>query len=231
MKASKEKKFLCSSKREPAFISKGFTYWKEATTAFKKHEASDCHKEANEAVVVLPKQVGDIGEVLSVEVREEKRNNHKIFLTVLQNISFLGRQGLALQGGHEETESNFHQLFLLRAIDNPEIIPWMEKKTNKYTSHDIQNECLKIMALRALSKEICESSCYTIMADECTDTSNKEQFTICIRWIDENLIDHEDFIGLYQVDSIEANSLVSAIKDTLLRMGLSLTNCRGQCYD
>ena len=51
------------------------------------------------------------------------------------------------------------------------------------------------------------------------------------RWADHQLIDHEDFIGLYQVNSIDANSLVIAIKDTLLRMGLSLSNCRGQCYD
>lgn len=84
MKAFYEKKFLTSSKREPAFITKGFTYWKEATTAFKKHEASDCHREANEAVVVLPKQIlGHIGSVLSDEVKEEKRINRKIFLTIL----------------------------------------------------------------------------------------------------------------------------------------------------
>ena len=85
--------------------------------------------------------------------------------------------------------------------------------------------------VRKLSKNIRDSACYTIMADECTDTSNKEQFTVCIRWVDDELDDHEDFLGLYQVDSIDSNCLVQAIKDTLLRMGLSLSNCRGQCYD
>ena len=39
-----------------------------------------------------------------------------------------------------------------------------------------------------------------------TDITNKEQFTICLGWVDEKLNDHEDFIGLYQVDSIDANS-------------------------
>ena len=61
--------------------------------------------------------------------------------------------------------------------------------------------------MRDLSKKIRNSSCYTIMADECTDTSNKEQFTICMRWVDHNLNDHEDFIGLYQVDSIDSGTL------------------------
>ena len=49
-----------------------------------------------------------------------------------------------------------------------------------------------------------------------------------MRWVGEDLEDHEDFIGLYEVDGIDANSLVH---DTLLRMGLSLSQCRGQCYD
>ena len=72
----------------------------------------------------------------------------------------------------------------------------LKKKNNTYTSHEIQNECLQLLSLqilRDLSKKIRNSSCYTIMADECTDTSNKEQFTICMRWVDHNLNDHEDF--------------------------------------
>ena len=75
-----------------------------------------------------------------------------------------------------------------------------------------------------------DSACYAIMADECTDISNKEQFTICMRWVGEDLEDHEDFIGLYQVDNIDAKSLVHAIRDTLIRMELHLSQCRGQCY-
>ena len=55
------------------------------------------------------------------------------------------------------------------------------KKTNKYTSHEIQNECLHFLSLqlvRCLIKNIRDSAYYTVMADECTDVSNKEQFTI-----------------------------------------------------
>ena len=222
MRASSEGKFLTSCKREPAFISKGFIYWKEATTAFKKHQSSDCHKEATEALVILPQQIkGDIGEVLSNKHREEKALNRKMFLIILQNLSFLARQGLPLRG-HEDVSS-------LRSLDNNEIIEWL---TNKYTSHQIQNECLQIMALnivREISKNIRNGACYTLMADECTDISNQEQFTICMRWVDNDLADHEDFIGLYQVSNINASTLTATIKDTILRMGLSLSQCRGQC--
>ena len=194
MKASEQGKFLTSSRREPAFISKGFTYWKEATSAFRKHQACDCHHEANEAIIVLPKQILDVGEILSEENKAEKAMNRKAFLTILQNLAFLARQGLPLRGGQGDMESNFTQLLYLRSNDYPDILDWMKKKTDKYTCHDIQNECLQIMALnivRQLSRDIRSSSCYTIMADECTDISNHEQFTICIRWIGDDLKDHE----------------------------------------
>ena len=69
------------------------------------------------------------------------------------------------------------------------------------------------------------------MADECTDIANKEQFVICIRWVDNTLTDHEDVIGLYNVDTIDSNKLVATIEDVLLCMSLNLTRCRGQCYD
>ena len=111
----------------------------------------------------------------------------------------------------------------------------MAKKTNKYTSAAIQNECLEVMALhivRQICKDVAINGFYTIMADECTDVSNKEQFTICLRWVDGNLADHEDVLGLYTVGTIEADSLIKAIFDVVVcRAGLSLNNCRGQCYD
>ena len=92
MTASHEGKLLASTKRDPAFISRGFTYWKEATTAFKKHQTSDCHREATEAVVLLPKQVlGDVGELLSLVHQEDKANNRRMLLKVLRSIRFLAR--------------------------------------------------------------------------------------------------------------------------------------------
>ena len=57
--------------------------------------------------------------------------------------------------------------------------------------------------------------------------SNKEQFTVNIRWVDERLKEHESFIGLCKVDAINADSLVFAIRDVLLRMNVNITNFRG----
>ena len=58
-----------------------------------------------------------------------------------------------------------------------------------------------------------------------------KQVVICLRWVSDSLDVHEEFIGLHVVDSIDANTLVSVIKDVLLRFNLLLSRIRGQCYD
>lgn len=69
------------------------------------------------------------------------------------------------------------------------------------------------------------------MADEVTDSSNKEQVVICLRIVDEQFEPHEEFVRMYQVDSIKSSSIVEVWKDTIVRLNLALSNCRGQCYD
>ena len=132
-----------------------------------------------------------------------------MLMKLLQNIKFLARQGLPLRG--DQGQGNFDQLILLRAEDDPSLLEWIRKKADKFTSPEIQNEILKIMALkllRTIAAGIHESPYFTVMIDETTDITNKEQCTVCIRWVDKNLEVFKDFIGFWQVSSIDANTLV-----------------------
>ena len=129
MSAELEKKFLASTRRDLAFISKGFTYWKEATTAFQKHLASACHREAVSALQDLPNHVNDVGELLNAQHGKEKAVNRDMFRRILQNIRFLARQGLPLRGHGDDAESNFAQLMRLRAFDCAEVLEFVGKKT------------------------------------------------------------------------------------------------------
>ena len=107
------------------------------------------------------------------------------------------------------------------------------KERGQYTSHDIQNEIIAIRAnhvTRDLVLKI-SSGFFSITCNEYTDISNKEQLTIRIRWVDKELEAHEDFLRFYNIPDIGAETIVTAIKDVLLKLELSLTNCRGQCYD
>ena len=108
------------------------------------------------------------------------------------------------------------------------------RKSDNYVSADTRNELLKVMASR-ISRDIAsvlkQTSFFAISVDKSTDFANKEQVVICLRWVDDNLHAHEECIGLYEIDNISAATLVYVIKDTLLRMNLSLARTRGQCYD
>jgi len=88
-------------------------YWKEATTAFKKHQTSDCHREAVEALLVLPQCTKDIAESQDAEHVAQKVFNRHVFMIVLNNLMFLVHQGLALRGDGDEINSNFVQLLHL----------------------------------------------------------------------------------------------------------------------
>ena len=157
-----------------------------------------------------------------------------MFLKILQNVKFLARQSIALRGDGDEIDSNFVQLLQLRACDDPGVKDWLKKKANKYTSPEIQNEMLEVMALeilRKLSSQLQQAKFFAMMTDECTDASNCEQLVICFRWVDLDLEVHEEFFGLYQVSNIAADTLVAVLTDTLLRMNLTFSHCRGQCYD
>ena len=220
---------------DPSFTQKGFSYWKNGTIAFKKHASSNSHKEVEEVSIVLPRTCPDVGEMISSKHSQQKEENQDCLLKIISNLKFLARQGLPLRGDNADTDSNFMQLIKLRARDDPRLAVWIQKKTNKYVSHDIQNEILKVMALsvlRDIASSIHESTFYSIMCDECTDASNKEQVVICIRWIESsNLEVHEDVIGLYAVANISSATIVKVIKDALVRLQLGLNKCRGQCYD
>ena len=181
----------------------------------------------------MPRKCADIGEKLYAYHSEEKSKNRPIFLAILRNIRFLAQQGLALCGSIEE-ESNFIQLLKLEGEVDSQIKKWLRKKSGKYTHPEIQNECLQLMSLTILqeiSTNIQNSVYYTIMADEVTNSSNKEQFVVCLCWVDHDLVTHEELVGLYAVDNITSETLVNSLKDVLLGMGLSVQNCRGKCYD
>ncbi len=71
----------------------------------------------------------------------------------------------------------------------------------------------------------------SVTADEASDVYYKEQMCVVIRWVDEEYEIYEDSIGLIQVPKTDANTLICALKDILIRCILSLSQCRGQAYN
>ena len=145
-----------------------------------------------------------------------RTQNRHCFAKTIETLQCLARQGIPLRGDDDQ-ESNFIQLLKLRVKDDSVLESWLKDKELQYTSHDIQNEIIALMAnavIRNLVGEIGENY-FSIICDEYTDISNREQLTFCLRWVDSNLDAHEDFIPT--APNIGADTIASVIQDALLR--------------
>ena len=68
------------------------------------------------------------------------------------------------------------------------------------------------------------------MTDESSDVSNKEQVVVCIRWVDDELIANEEFVGIKPVERTTGEDIVLVLTETLTEMHLRIDDCPGQCY-
>lgn len=67
--------------------------------------------------------------------------------------------------------------------------------------------------------------------DGTQDVSGGEQEAICLRYVDHDLVLHEEFVGMYEVLVTTGENLAKVIMDVLLRLNLSISGLRGQAYD
>ena len=52
-----------------------------------------------------------------------------------------------------------------------------------------------------------------------------------MRWIDDDLIANEDFLGFYELPNIKSNTIVKAITDNFTRFNLPISDLCEQIYD
>ena len=92
---------------------------------------------------------------------------------------------------------------------------------------------MELMAHEVLRKIISpkREEIFSLIVDETRDIQGKEQVSICIRTVNDQLEAEEDFVGLYAVESTTAANLAAVIRDVITRLGLKMELMRGQCYD
>ncbi|KAL5508845.1 hypothetical protein EMCRGX_G004100 [Ephydatia muelleri] len=195
-----------SNNAATAFVTSGFCNWKDATVAFSKHLQSKSHIEAVEAVITLPKQTKDVGAQLSIAHKAEKKEARDMLQIILSSVRFLARQELALRGDGSDVSSNLTQLLHMLEL----------------MAHQV---------LRGILDDTHTSPFLAVMVDETRDQSNKEQLTLVLRWVSDDFTVSEEFVGLYYLSVIDAQSIVDAINNAFLRFQIPFTKLRGQCYD
>ena len=152
----------------------------------------------------------------------------------MECVQYLARQGIPFLGSNDNND-NFYQLLLLIGMYEKTILDRIEdtsvKRKHKFTHADYQLELPTLMSnqvLRTILISIKENGIYSLMSDEWTDIANLEQLSICVRTVNDNLEVFEHFLGFFEIPNIRSETVVTAIKDALIRMQLPLLSCRGQ---
>ena len=175
-------------------------------------------------------------------------NNEKVIESLFKVVLLCGKQGLAFQGHSDDhvnwaeleedsslNQGNFIKLVHFRAETDHVLSSHLQNSpaNARYTSKTIQNDLIEAIG-KCIRKDIIEevkrSKYYTVIADEVTDASNKEQLSIVLRYVQVDVI-KEVFVGFIYVERVTGESLANAILKCLETAGLSPSDMRGQCYD
>ena len=217
--------------KELAYVSAGFKNWKKAPECFKQHQNSKCYNVSATLEIIVP-SCGDAVAMMNENLSKSQSEERQYLKVVMECIQYLARQAMALRG-NDHVDDNLAQLLLLLCRDNPEIAKRLSAPSTannrKYTYQDYQNEFLSLMANQVLGAKlnaIRQSKYFSIICDEYSDVSNKEQRSFCVRWIEENLKAIEDFLSYcyYELPNIQSHTIVAAIKDSLISFELPLQN-------
>lgn len=90
-------------------------------------------------------------------------------------------------------------------------------KRYKYTSGKIQNEIIATcgdLILNKIVEEVNAVKCFSVLVDETTDISVKEQLTLCVRYVagsgnDVHLC--EKFLKFIEINSLTGKDIASSI--------------------
>ena len=109
-------------------------------------------------------------------------------------------------------------------------------KNATYTSPDIQNQVIDILGDHILEKillKVKKAQLFTLIADEVTDCSNKEQLSLMLRYINpDDYCIPEDLVTFMECDrGTSGRALADKMISFLKTHGLDPTKLRGQAYD
>ena len=165
-------------------------------------------------------------------VSNENTKNLKI---IIKLVLFCARQGIAFRGHDETNESsnkgNFIELIELVSSFIQSLFDFTSRdKTATYISKTIQNEIIDLLAKEVrvtISLEIKSNIFFALIVDETTDISTNEQFTFCVRYVDENFKIFERFFRFWRLEKTDAQTILELVKNILKELGLDINNISG----
>ena len=235
-------------------VTNPMTNLKKALETLQKHNGKDYHMEAVAAMdtfmMVMSGQQKSVSVQLSDAAKALVIKNRKKLQSIVETIILCGRQNIPLRGHRDSAiefksgvsessnHGNFWALLQFRISSGDTVLRdhlAHAPRNATYVSPDIQNQVIQVLGDHVRDKvllKVRRAQCFTLVADEVTDCSNKEQLGIILRYVDaEDYTINEDFITFLECDSgITGEALAKKMLD-FLTQHLNPTKLRGQAYD
>ena len=242
------------------FVVEPFTNFTKSVEQMNKHMKNDYHilsvTQLENFKDTMANTHKNIANIYKNESKSMAKFNRSLLEILADTILTIGKQGLALRGtkdygslnsenDKEYNTGNFRNLLMYRQRGGDPILN-DSRFTNQYLSPTIQNELVEIiysLNLKHILKKIKKSMFYSIIFDETSDLSKKEQMVLVIRYFDiEKCCIVEDFIGFFdcynlakKVDSFSGSLtgkvLGSIVIDILNYLNLPLDRLVGVATD
>ena len=235
-----------TTRTEENFRSIGYRDWKHATGkngALEKHDKCQSHHQAMLSWIDFQNnssQEKSVAQRLDRSRSTMIEQNKHYMKTVVEVLLLCARQNIPMRG-HDESDSstnrgNFIEILHTIASHDPVIKERLTgNRSSIYTTPPIQNLLLNILG-ECVRNIVCEkvkqADAYSVLVDECKDSSKTEQLSFVLRYIDLGSGDIcENFLTFVATSCQDAESLCKYILDTLHKHGLDCNKIVSQGYD
>ena len=245
-----------------SLVSKPVCGSKSAIGIFKKHEDAknglhaECLKLQQEFLLRFDGKIVPINFLIDSVRREQREKAKSVLPSIVDTVILCGHLGIPLRGHRDNRKSfpeagefskisgigNFVELlnFAIRRGDDQLKNHYINHAKNaSYFSKGTQNEFIDICGALILEKIILSikpndnaNYFFPVLADEAMDCSQKEQLSIVLRYVTDEIEILEEFVGFVHLrDGLSGRAIADAILKKISDLGLDIMNCRGQGYD
>ena len=160
----------------------------------------------------------------------------------MRAVIYLAKQGLPLRGDVEDingVKNSGHFLALLKDYASKDEILYQhlyfpKGRNATYMSSTTQNNIINFIGydllLNAIISEVKEATFFSVLADE-VSSHTVEHLGMCLRFVDSECNIHDEFFAFIKLSRVRASNIADSILTTLVNLGLSMSDLRGQGYD
>lgn len=223
------------------FVSRPFVNWKKSTGSkpednkLLKHQLSNAHKTAisasEQSRQLHQSGAGSVLGLLTNMSEEQKKENLEILTDFARILHFIVLHELP------QTTTYRPLIDLVKDCDHSNrISKWLQRAPDSasYTSATIATELLEVFGnyiKGQIKEEILSSRYVALMADEATDIRNRQELSICCRYITNSGEPKESFIDMVILDSTTADHIDEKLKLVCEEYSITSEKLQWQAYD